>query len=72
MVRKQPEISRFTLGMRMARSARLWVKGTRKSVTQRGIAPARPPIRLMRSNAADCLPRTRHLTSRLETGPTCW
>ena len=40
IVRKQPEIFCFTLGMQIARSARLLVKGTRRSVTNRNTASA--------------------------------
>ena len=39
-VRQPPEIFCFTFGMRMARSARLLVNGTRKSVTKRSTASA--------------------------------
>ncbi len=43
-VRKQPEIFCFTFGMRIARSARWLVKGTRRSVTKRSTASACPRI----------------------------
>lgn len=73
-VRKQPEIFCLTLGMRIARSAKLLVKGTAKLSMKRRTSDARWRSRRSRLQATDCLVRPRlrmeGMTSGLSASPS--
>ena len=67
-VRKQPEIFCFTSGIRIARSPRLFVQGTRRSVTKRSTSSACSRIRRSRLIAGVGLMRPRRALSRFASG----
>ncbi len=71
-VRKQPDIFCFTLGIRMARSPRLLVNGTRRLVMKRSTAAACSRMRRSKLNTSVCLTRPRRLFCRTERGPILW